>query len=126
MLFRKLFHLLRRAAGGIPLPKQVWRDIQLTSLRDEFELNVSVIRKLNASGMKTCAFATSSPPPTTSCKLDQNNRHQIFTVFNVTFHSHLYNSNATDMSGRVLFARIVPLARRRLYNTRPVTRRSPY
>src|SRR5579871_116092 len=30
------------------------------------------------------------------------------------------------MSGRVLFARVVPLVRRRLYNTRPVTRRSPY
>jgi len=39
---------------------------------------------------------------------------------------HHHNSNATEMSGRALFARIVPLARRRLYNVRPVTRRNPY
>ena len=45
---------------------------------------------------------------------------------NATPQFHHYNSNAPDMSGRVLFARVAPLARRRLYNVRPVNRRNPY
>src|SRR5215472_5857867 len=77
-----------------------------------------------ASGMKILCLATSSPPDNDIIPVGLNNTHQTFT--DTTFDTHHYNSNAIDMSGRVLFARVVPLARRRLYNARPVTRRSPY